>query len=281
MSKKPSLVLIGEQFGKWTVIKRVEKGEYGYQCLCLCDCGRSFKIYDRDLIKKRSQQCKYCHNKENSKKYGYKKLHGYSVPGNPFYSTYVCWCAMKQRCYNKSQHSYSSHGAKGIKVCPRWENSFVNFLNDMNKRPDGKSLDRIDNSKDYCKENCRWASSLEQGKNTSRVIIYDFLGEKHSETQWAEKFGLTRNEMMYWTRKKGIQWVYENRHIILKGRKKIRHYFLYQGETISQEEFSRRTKLSTTKLNYWRKRKGQDWLQNNLENLSLNFRYKENKWIKV
>ena len=42
---------------------------------------------------------------------------------------------------------------------------FENFYKDMGKRPQGKSLDRIDNNGNYCKENCKWSTAKEQSNN--------------------------------------------------------------------------------------------------------------------
>lgn len=75
---------------------------------------------------------------------------------------------MKTRCYNKGNRSYQHYGNRGIKVCSRWlekPGGFWNFVQDMSKRPEGYSLDRIDVNGDYCKENCRWASPTQQALN--------------------------------------------------------------------------------------------------------------------
>lgn len=81
---------------------------------------------------------------------------------------YWGWVAMKGRCYNKANPCYQSYGGKGVRVCESWRESFVNFLNDMGRRPfEGATLDRIDPSGNYEKENCRWASRLDQSVNRS------------------------------------------------------------------------------------------------------------------
>lgn len=73
---------------------------------------------------------------------------------------YKSWDMMRQRCYNERYDGYKHYGGRGIKVCDRWlekPNGFKNFLEDMGKRPEGASLDRINVNGDYEPSNCRWA----------------------------------------------------------------------------------------------------------------------------
>ena len=75
---------------------------------------------------------------------------------------YSAWLAMRQRCYNPKSQRFKYYGGRGIKICSRWLTSFDNFIEDMGRRPKGKSLDRIDVDGDYEPNNCRWATQTEQ-----------------------------------------------------------------------------------------------------------------------
>lgn len=104
--------------------------------------------------------------------------------------TYHTWAMMNQRCLNPKQNIYDKYGGRGIGVCERWRSSFVAFLEDMGERPEGMTLDRIDNDGDYCPENCRWATPTEQANNTRRTRYITIDGKRHLANAIASENGI-------------------------------------------------------------------------------------------
>ncbi len=102
------------------------------------------------------------------------------------------WYMMKHRCQNPKNIGYYLYGGRGIEVCDRWLD-FWAFVEDMGERPEGHTLDRIDNDGPYAPWNCRWATGKEQKKNSrrnrnERVLVYQ--GEALNVAEWARKLGI-------------------------------------------------------------------------------------------
>ena len=100
------------------------------------------------------------------------KTHGHRC-GEKSSPTYASWRNMKARCLNSRHHRFKVYGARGIKVCAAWVESFPAFLRDMGTRPAGKTLDRIDVDAGYSPGNCRWATAKQQGGNQQRNGTHD------------------------------------------------------------------------------------------------------------
>lgn len=122
--------------------------------------------------------------------------HGASIKNkdDPLYKTYVCWMSIRWRCTNKNRRDYASYGGRGIAVCERWS-SFDNFLEDMGPRPDGLSIDRIDNEGDYTPQNCRWATGIEQARNKRTNRFVDIDGVRLTVSEWSNLSGVPKDTL--------------------------------------------------------------------------------------
>jgi hypothetical protein len=97
---------------------------------------------------------------------------------------------MVERCTKPQHRSFANYGGRGIVVCLRWR-KFENFLSDMGERPSPQySIDRIDPNGDYKPDNCRWATSREQGRNRRTNHVIEIDGERMTVIEAAERFGV-------------------------------------------------------------------------------------------
>lgn len=200
--------ITGQRFGKLIVIclsNNRMHGKLSYDCIC--DCGQSKSISGNSLIQGKTKSCG-CLQKEHPN--GLR--HGFATQKNRL-REYNIWQGMKTRCYTKSSTSYHNYGALGITVCKEWLNDFPKFLSDMGKCPSGYSIDRIDSTKGYYKENCRWATRIEQNNNarSNRNITYN--GQTKTLINWARELNI-RYRLLYYrivTKKWGIKRAFDEK----------------------------------------------------------------------
>lgn len=112
---------------------------------------------------------------------------------------YISWLCMRKRCADANHEHFKHYGGRGLDICDRWSD-FLLFKADMGERPDGMSLERVDNSKGYSPDNCRWATHVEQCSNRRSNVIVQWCGETHTLKQWAEILGIPYKTL--WMRRK-------------------------------------------------------------------------------
>lgn len=106
-------------------------------------------------------------------------------------SSQTAWVQMIARCYDPDHPKYPRYGGRGIRVCDRWICRRL-FMQDMGPRPDGMTLNRIDNDGPYSPENCEWADhkTQQQNKHTNKNI--EFNGVVKCITEWERETGIKR-----------------------------------------------------------------------------------------
>lgn len=180
--------LTGRRFGRLVVIGPTDhyvfaSGRKVARWLCQCDCGNKSKAFAQCLKTGGTKSCG-CGEQESRER---PRKHGMT-----FTKEYKTWGQMKGRCNNPGHISYKWYGAKGITVCDRWLESFDNFYADMGPCPSPDAcIDRIDNSKGYSKDNCRWSNPQEQANNrsTNRHVIHE--GKSYTVAELSRKLGMS------------------------------------------------------------------------------------------
>jgi hypothetical protein len=166
--RKPYEDLTGKTFGRLRVLTRY--GSRQKQPLWECECECRAKVYavGSSLRNGYTTSCG-CKRREFGRA---KRTHG--MEQTPEYRS---WLHMKGRCLNPTDDDFPKYGGRGIRVCDRWQRSFVDFLEDMGQRPSTRhSLDRINNDGHYEPGNCRWATKHQQNRNKRNVRLFNIGG---------------------------------------------------------------------------------------------------------
>lgn len=194
--------LTGQSFGRLTVIKRADdyvspSGNVSTQWFCKCDCGNTTIVGTSSLTLGVTSSCG-CKAIEITKELC-------TTHGMTHTRIYHLYYSMRARCYNPDSTSYKKYGAKGITVCDEWlgENGFINFCKwaMANGYEEHLTIDRIDGTKGYSPDNCRWATYKEQANNTKATVFLTYNGETKPASEWSEITGLSQSSITHRKRK--------------------------------------------------------------------------------
>ena len=146
--------LLGKVFGKLTVIeKRGITVTRNRLWLCRCECGNERELPASKLRQGRRGSCGCSFRVASSDRFKPER---------------TLWSMMIARCYDEKTKSFKNYGGRGIKVCARWRDSMQSFLDDMGRRPEGMTLERVNNDGDYDPSNVVWADMKTQRNNQRR-----------------------------------------------------------------------------------------------------------------
>jgi hypothetical protein len=151
----------------------------------VCDCGNVTTVKANCLRNGDTSSCGCLHTDRLVERTRARLLtHGMSKT-----TEFRIWTGMRTRCLNPNDPGFKYYGGRGIGICRRWE-SFEVFLHDMGPRPIGTSIDRIDNSKGYQPDNCRWATNKDQARNQSTNRVLTSGGRSMCVAAWSEELGI-------------------------------------------------------------------------------------------
>lgn len=170
--------LTGEKIGRLTVKSFAGMIMWGQQkhahWNCVCDCGTECpEMAASHLIKKTPVVSCGCWLIEKSTKHGHNK----NSERSPTLQSYS---DMLKRITNRNTRAYKDYGGRGITICDRWlgDSGFANFLEDMGERPEEMTIERKNVNGNYCKDNCKWATDIEQANNKRTTKWIDYNGRR-------------------------------------------------------------------------------------------------------
>lgn len=155
-----------------------------------CDCGKEIIMPASEFLKGKQKSCG-CRSKELIGEA--QRTHGMSR-----HPAYRVWRSMIDRCRLPTHQAWKNYGGRGIRVCARWQEDFLNFWADMGPAyRKGLSLDRIDVDGNYAPENCRWVSDKDQGRNKRNNVLITTPWGVMTVAEASEQSGIGVTTLIY------------------------------------------------------------------------------------
>lgn len=184
------LDLAGNHYGRLTVKEFANLGLSGAHWKCTCKCGREVVVAACKLKAGATRSCGCLQREELVRRV---KKHGAAIHGERTY-LYGLWQSIKRRCVHGTDKRAHRYKGRGITMYEPWLQDFAAFsawvTTNLQERPEGYSLDRIDNDAGYAPGNLRWATAKQQQNNRANNRLIHFNGEIRTLSQWAELQGL-------------------------------------------------------------------------------------------
>ena len=182
-------VKIGDKFNRLTIIELFKFNGKWY-AKCKCDCENYVeRILVRSLLTENTKSCG-CYNSDLVTQRNQK--HGNAYRDNKS-RLYKIWVDMHRRCENPNRARAKGYCLKGITVCKEWE-EFQPFKEwaFANGYDNSLSIERKDNDKGYCPENCTWIPKSDQSKNRTTNHYITFNGKTQTLTDWSKELDINR-----------------------------------------------------------------------------------------
>jgi hypothetical protein len=151
--------LTGKRFGRLVALEPARQDRrQRWRWACMCDCGRVVEVQSHHLVAMDTQSCGcLAREKSGTHEAAFKPTHG--MWNTPEYDAYH---HAKCRCNNPRHRNYKDYGGRGILFL---FTSFEEFYAELGPRPNGRTLDRIENDGNYEPGNVRWATRSQQQYN--------------------------------------------------------------------------------------------------------------------
>ena len=175
---------IGLVYGRLTVVSFSRKKATMKLYMCKCECGNTREVYMSNLRQGYTKSCG-CYGRERtserSKTHGERKTRLYSI-----------WTNMKTRCTNEKVAGYKDYGARGIKICNEWLNSYEMFRDWSleNGYDDSLTIEREDYNGNYEPNNCKWIKPEMQARNRRCNLMITLGKEELPLKTWCNRYGL-------------------------------------------------------------------------------------------